>query len=69
MITYEDGVYNVTGGYVEELARKAYLDDTDSFNWFQRKMRERGIIDMLREKGAKDGDTICVIDLEFTLWD
>ncbi len=69
VITYEDGVYYVTGGYVEELARKAYLDDTDSFNWFQRKMRERGIIDMLREKGAKDGDTICVIDLEFTLWD
>ena len=68
-ITVENGVYYVTGGYVEELARKAYLDDTDSFNWFQRKMRERGIIDMLREKGAKDGDTVCVIDLEFTLWD
>lgn len=68
-IDYADGVYYVTGGYVEELARKAYLDDTDSFNWFQRKMRERGIIDMLREKGAKDGDTVCVIDLEFTLWD
>ena len=64
-----NGVYYVTGGYVEELARKAYLDDTDSFNWFQRKMRERGIIDMLREKGAKDGDTVCVIDLEFTLVD
>lgn len=69
VITYEDGVYYVTGGYVEELARKAYLDDTDSFNWFQRKMRERGIIDMLHEKGAKDGDTVCVIDLEFTMWE
>ena len=68
-IQYADGIYYVTGGYVEELARRAYLDDTDSFNWFQKKMRERGIIDMLHEKGAKDGDTICVIDLEFTLWD
>ena len=68
-IQYVDGVYYVTGGYVEELARRAYLDDTDSFNWFQKKMRERGIIDMLHEKGAKDGDTVCVIDLEFTLWD
>lgn len=69
VIAYEDGVYYVTGGYVEELARKAYLDDTDSFNWFQKKMRDRGIIDMLHEKGAKDGDTVCVIDLEFTLWE
>lgn len=68
-IDYVDGVYYVTGGYVEELARRAYLDDTDSFNWFQKKMRERGVIDMLHEKGAKDGDTVCVIDLEFTLWD
>ena len=54
---------------MEELARKAYLDDNDSFNWFQKKMRERGIIDMLREQGAKDGDTICVLDLAFTFMD
>ena len=25
--------------------------------------------DMLKEKGAKDGDTVCVLDLEFTLWE
>ena len=68
-ISFEDGIYYVNGAYVEELARKAYLDDTNSFNWFQKKMRERGIIDMLKEKGAKDGDTVCVLDLEFTLWE
>ncbi len=68
-IEMHNGVYYVTGGYVEELARKAYLDDNDSFNWFQKKLRERGIIDMLREKGAKDGDTVCVLDLAFTMMD
>jgi GTP-binding protein len=68
-ITVRDGVYYVTGGFIEEIARKAYLDDNDSFNWFQRKMRERGIIDMLHDKGAKDGDTVCVLDLDFTLWE
>lgn len=68
-IERHDGAFFVTGGYVEELARKAYLDDNDSFNWFQKKMRERGIIDMLREQGAKDGDTICVLDLAFTFMD
>lgn len=61
--------FYVTGGFVEELARKVYLDDLESFVYFQRKMREKGIIDALREKGAKDGDTICVLDVEFTLVD
>ncbi len=67
IIEQHNGAFFVSGGYVEELARKAYLDDNDSFNWFQKKMRERGIIDMLKERGAKDGDTICVLDLAFTL--
>lgn len=61
--------YYVTGGFVDELARSAYLDDNESFNWFQRRMRERGIIDDLRKMGAKDGDTVCVLDLEFELMD
>ncbi len=68
-IQKEDDTYYVTGGFVEELAKKVYLDDTESFVYFQRKMRERGIIDALREKGAKDGDTVCVLDVEFTLVD
>ncbi|MFA6867501.1 MAG: Obg family GTPase CgtA, partial [Clostridia bacterium] len=68
-ITEKDGVYYVTGTFVEELARKSYLDDTDSFNWFQIRMRERGIIKDLKLRGAKDGDTICVLDLEFEMID
>lgn len=68
-IDYVDGVYYVTGGYVEELARTAYLDDNESFSWFQKRMRERGIIDELKKMGAHDGDTICVIDLEFEMMD
>lgn len=68
-ITIVDGVYHVTGGFIDELARKAYLDDVDSFNWFQKKMRDRGIIDDLRKMGAKDGDTIVVLDLDFEFMD
>jgi len=68
-IEKKDGVYYVTGGFVEELARSAYLDDNESFGWFQKKMRERGIIDELKKMGAVDGDTVCVLDLEFELMD
>lgn len=68
-IEKRENTYFVTGGFVEELAKKVYLDDTDSFVYFQRKMRERGIIQELRNQGAKDGDTVCVLDVEFTLID
>lgn len=68
-IEKKDGVYYVTGGFVEELARSAYLDDNESFAWFQKRMRERGIIDDLKKMGASDGDTVCVLDLEFELMD
>lgn len=68
-IEKKDDVFYVTGGFVEELARSAYLDDNESFSWFQKRMRERGIIDDLRKMGAKDGDTVCVLDLEFEFMD
>ena len=68
-IEKKDGVYYVTGGFVEELARSAFLDDNESFSWFQKRMRERGIIDDLRKMGATDGDTVCVLDLEFEFMD
>ncbi|HHU43593.1 MAG: GTPase ObgE [Bacillota bacterium] len=59
--------FYVSGGFVEELARKVYLDDMESFVYFQRKMRDRGIIEDLKSQGAKDGDTVRVLDVEFTL--
>lgn len=61
----EDGVYYVTGGYIEELARRVVLNDGDSFRWFQRVLRDKGIIDALKEKGLKEGDTVCIMDIEF----
>ncbi|HOO22826.1 MAG TPA: GTPase ObgE [Clostridia bacterium] len=68
-VEVKNGVYHVTGGFVEELARKVYFDDLESFNWFQKMMRDKGIIDELRRKGAKDGDTVVVLDLEFEFMD
>ncbi len=68
-IEKKDGVYYITGGFVEELAKSAYLDDNESFSWFQKRMRERGVIEELKRMGAVDGDTVCVLDLEFELMD
>ena len=64
----QQDTYEVTGGLVEMLIRKVVLSDHESNRFFQNVLKEKGVIDKLREAGAKDGDTIIVGDVEFELW-
>ena len=61
--------YEIEGNIVAELLRKVNFDDNVSLDFFQRSLRERGVIDALRQKGAKDGDTVKFGDLEFDFVD
>lgn len=61
----ENGVYYVTGGYVEELARRVVLNDGDSFRWFQKALREKGVINELRAQGIGEGDVVDIMGVEF----
>ena len=65
----QSDTYEVTGGLVEVLIRKIVLSDHESNRYFQTILKEKGVIDKLKELGAKDGDTIIVGDVEFELWD
>lgn len=60
-----DGSYEVTGGLVEVLCRNVELNDQASMAYFQRMIREKGVIKALQEKGCKEGDTVVVGDVEF----
>jgi len=62
---YDDGGFGVEGGFIDELARNVSIDDYDSFAYFQKQLKERGIIKALIKAGAKNGDTIRVMDIEF----
>lgn len=61
----DDGAFMISGGLMEELARNVVLDSYDSFTYFQRKLKDNGVIKALRKAGAKDGDTVRVLDIEF----
>ncbi|MEA4847906.1 MAG: GTPase ObgE [Clostridiaceae bacterium] len=61
----ENGEFIVEGKLVEQLLASVNLDDNDSVKYFQKVLRKRGIVDELRQLGAKDGDTIRMLDLEF----
>ena len=58
-------VYEVTGPLVETLVKNITLDDIDSYNYFQKQIKVRGVIDRLYQAGAKQGDTIIMGEVEF----
>ena len=64
-ITVEDGVFVVSGRGAEQLVASVNFDDEESMNWFHRTMRRSGMIDALRRKGAGEGSTVRMCDMEF----
>lgn len=59
-----EGLYEVSGNLIEEITRRVVLDDFTSNAYFQKQLRDEGIIDALKQKGLKDGDTVRLNDIE-----
>ncbi len=63
---YMDGdVYVVVGDLVDMLCRNVALNDPDSMAYFQKIIREKGVITKLKEMGMKENDTVSIGDVEF----
>ena len=41
------------------------MNDGDSFRWFQRALREKGVIAELKAQGIEDGDVVDIMGVEF----
>jgi len=65
----DEHTYRVSGGYIQNLQRGIVFTDTASNGYFQYRLEKDGIIDKIREAGAKEGDTIVMGNLEFELVD
>lgn len=65
----EDSVFRLSGGLIDEISREVILSDAASFAYFQKRLKQEGILDKLHEAGAVDGDTIHIKDVEFVLTD
>lgn len=61
----DDGAYVVDGGYIDQLIRNIVLSDYESFRFFQKCLKDKGVINKLRKCGAKEGDTVRIKDFEF----
>ena len=64
-VEVDKGVYFVSGREMERLMDSVNFDNEESLNWFHRSLRRLGVIDALREKGAKEGDSVVIGEMEF----
>ena len=67
-IEVEDEVYVVRGVGVEKMIGYTNIDTEKGFAFFQRYLKEKGIIEALEEKGIQEGDTVRISDMEFEFW-
>lgn len=58
----------VEGVGVEKMMGYTNIDTEKGFAFFQKYLREKGIIQALEEKGINEGDTVKIYDLEFEFY-
>ena len=64
-VTVEDGIYFVEADWLWDVLRSVNMEDYESLQYFQRVLRNTGIIDKLVEMGISEGDTVSILDFEF----
>lgn len=60
-----DGVYVVEGPKIDKMLGYTNLDSEKGFQFFQKFLKEGGIIEELEQAGIKEGDTVRMYGLEF----
>lgn len=61
----DENTFVVIGPLVDLLERNVVLNDADSLAYFQKTLREKGVISALTKRGAKEGSVIVIGDIEF----
>ncbi len=64
-INVENGVYVVSGTWIEAVGGSVNFSDSESLQFFQNALKNRGVIEALVEAGINEGDTVRIGDLEF----
>ncbi len=65
VIPLENNTFVVEGGLVDYLVQTVSLDSLDSLAFFQKIIKERGVITALKRAGMVEGDTVIIGDVEF----
>jgi GTP-binding protein len=60
-----DGAFVIKGKKIEKLFKMTDFSREEAVKRFARQLRSMGVDDALRKRGAKDGDTVRLLDYEF----
>ena len=61
----EYDTYVVTGSFVDRLLASVNIHDADSLRYFHKVLKNKGVLDEIREMGVQDGDMVRLNDFEF----
>lgn len=65
----EDGTFYVEGPLIDYLVYITNFEDYDSLKYFQKVLSDKGVIDALKERGVKEGQTIVIGEIEFEFFE
>lgn len=68
-IYMEDGTFYVEGSLIDYLVYITNFQDYDSLKYFQKVLLDKGVINELKEKGVKEGQTIVIGEMEFEFFE
>ena len=68
-VTVEDGVYVIEGPQIDKMLGYTNLESEKGFLFFQNFMKEKGILDELKEAGISEGDTVRIYGWEFDYYE
>ncbi len=61
----EDGMYVVEGPKIEKMLGYTNLDSEKGFMFFQKFLKDAGVLDRLEEAGIQEGDTVKIYGFQF----
>ncbi len=59
------GVFELSGGFIDNISRGIVVNDYESLSYFWKRLKNDGVIDMLKQNGLKDGDTVRIGKVDF----
>ena len=65
---FNDSTWIITGERIEKLYKMTNLSDDQGFIYLTSTMRKMGVESELERLGAKEGDTVKLLDFEFTYY-